>query len=95
MNINYIVSLVTVAHEIQDTRLDLYRCAIKEVIVRQDDMVTFIEYVHIKSFFNNEGIRVIKLKVCSKSNFDSIYFCDSLVVAGQKSLYSLSDISAE
>jgi hypothetical protein len=58
-------------------------------------MVTFIEYVNIKSFFDNEGIRVIELKVCSKSNFDSTYFCDSLVVASQKSLYSLSDISAE
>jgi hypothetical protein len=33
VNVNYIVSLVTVAYQIQDTRIDLYRYAIKEVIV--------------------------------------------------------------
>ena len=76
MNVNYIVSIVTVAHEIQDTRIALYGCAIKEVILGQDDMVTFIEYVNIKSFFDNEGIRVIELKLCSKSSFNSTYFCD-------------------
>jgi hypothetical protein len=95
VNVNYIVSLVTVAYQIQDTRIDLYRYAIKKVIVGQDDIVTYIEYVNIKSFFDNEGIRVIELKVCSESSFDSTYFCDSLVVASQKSLYSLSDISAK
>jgi hypothetical protein len=80
VNVNYVVSLVTIAHEIQDTRIDLYRCTIKEVIVEHYDMVTFLEYVNIKSFFDNEGIRVIELKVCSKSSFDSTYFCDSLVL---------------
>jgi len=77
VNVNYIVSLVTVAHEIQDTRIALYGCAIKELILGQDDMVTFIEYVNIKSFFDNEGIRVIELKVCSKYSSDSTFLRES------------------